>query len=133
MPPLSHRDRRTAYRRVVPWVLAGVVSVLALGCGSKSGEGRLKPGRSAPRPIVRGLDGSVGRIESIRTDLRLVVLDYSLSILPQHGELLSVWRDGIEVGQVRVTGPARPGTGKIGGEYISGDVRMGDTVRSKAP
>lgn len=117
------------------WILAGVLSIAACGCssGSNKAEPRIQPGRAAPRPIVRGLDGSVGRIESIRTDLRLVVLDYSLSILPQHGELLSVWRDGIEVGQVRVTGPARPGTGKIGGEYVSGDVRAGDTVRSKAP
>jgi hypothetical protein len=46
--------------------------------------------------------------------------------------MLAVYRDGVEVGQVKVTGPFRAGTGKLGGEIVSGDIQIGDVVRGKS-
>lgn len=107
-----------------------------LGCHSPSSPPSATDtssgGKSTPVPVtVRGLDGSVGRVESIRSELRLVVLDYSLSTLPQLGDMLVVSREGTEVGLIKVTGPFRAGTGKLGGEIISGDLQIGDVVRTQ--
>ena len=80
---------------------------------------------------IRSLDSSVGRVESVRRELSLVVLDYSLSTLPPIGVTLTVNRAGTAVGRVRVTGPTRAGTGKIAGEILSGEAQSGDTVRGE--
>jgi hypothetical protein len=113
------------------------LAAASIGCQSgKPMETRtstpIVSGKSTGTTSVRGLDYSVGRIESMRTELRLVVLDYSLSTLPQLGDMLAVYRDGVEVGQVKVTGPFRAGTGKLGGEIVSGDIQIGDVVRGKS-
>ena len=74
------------------------------------------------------MSGTTGRIESIRAELALVVLDYSLSTMPAMGTVVTVSREGKEVGRVRVTGPTRPGTGKTAGEILDGNVQVGDLV-----
>lgn len=111
------------------WAAVGCHSTQPKGTDGASGGGA----KRKPDPImVRGLDASVGRVESIRGELRLVVLDYSLSTLPQLGDMLAVSREGTEVGTIKVTGPFRAGTGKLGGEIVSGDVHVGDIVRPQA-
>lgn len=107
--------------------------LLASSCGTTSGSGdspTSNPNASRTNgPVqVRGLSGTAGRIESIRGELALVVLDYSLSTMPPIGTVVRVVREGKEVGRVRVTGPTRPGTGKIAGEILDGNIQVGDSV-----
>lgn len=110
---------------VLAWVGAGCQST------QPSGTAGTETKRKPDPVLVRGLDASVGRVESIRGELRLVVLDYSLSTLPQLGDMLAVSREGTEVGIIKVTGPFRAGTGKLGGEIVSGDIQVGDIVRTQ--
>ncbi len=45
--------------------------------------------------------------------------------------MLVASREGNEVGLIKVTGPFRAGTGKLGGEIVSGDLQVGDVVRTQ--
>lgn len=123
------------------WPSVPVVALIALSLGGqlsgcrteRNSEVEVSTTASSPGPAisaaVRGLDASVGHVESVRESLRLVVLDYSLTSMPPMGSILEVFREGRDVGHVKVTGPARQGSGKIGGEIVDGEIQTGDVVR----
>jgi hypothetical protein len=71
---------------------------------------------------------STGRVVSVNAVGRFVVLKFPTGRLPAVGQVLSVYREGLKVGELRVSGPQRDD--HIVADIAAGEVRVGDTVRS---
>ncbi len=114
--------------RWVLWVVLGG-AVLVTGCQNLPPPEVIVPPQPGPRPLRLNepLDGVVGRVISVNTRLRFVVLDYSLNVLPQVGDRLEVWREGDLVGELKVTGPVRNAT--VVADVVAGDPQTGDQTR----
>lgn len=68
-----------------------------------------------------------GRVASVNMSLRFVVLDFALKQLPSIDQRLGVYRQGLKVGELKVTGPERGGN--IVADLVAGEARVGDEVR----
>lgn len=72
-----------------------------------------------------------GKVVSVRTDLRYVVVDFSFSRLPQSGQAMGVYREADRVGEVRITrSPNQALNGAMIADLVEGEVRLGDFVRA---
>ena len=107
-----------------------LIFVLVTGCRNLP-----PPEVIPPKPVVKPvrlqepLDASLGRVLSVQTRLRFVVLDFSLSRLPALGESLDLWRNGQIVGLLRVSGPIRNST--VVADIVQGEPKAGDQVRHR--
>jgi hypothetical protein len=135
-------------------LMTGVLLVALSGCkGPKQDEtgfsaepqrrafpaadrGGLKPGapvpvRAAPLapsfPQVAPISEKNGKVAAARPELRFVVVDFYINGVPQVGERLSVYRGGLKVGEVRISGPGRGNN--IAADVTAGEARVGDDVR----
>jgi hypothetical protein len=68
-----------------------------------------------------------GKVAFVNPEARFVILDYSLSQMPPAGQRLTVFRQGIRVGEVRITG--QPQTGYVAADITAGDIQTGDDTR----
>jgi hypothetical protein len=80
-------------------------------------------------PLIQPLDHSVGRVVSVNVRLRFAVLDYALYQLPSQGQRLTLERDGVDVGELRVNGPVRDTT--IVADIVRGEPKVGDRTRPR--
>lgn len=72
-----------------------------------------------------------GKVVSVRSDLRYVVVDFSFSRLPQLGHTMGVYRGADRVGEVRITqSPNQALNGAMIADIKEGEVRPGDSVRA---
>ncbi len=71
----------------------------------------------------------MGRVSVYNEAGRFVVLDFPIGRLPANEQLLFVFRQGLKVGEVKVTGPQRDHI--TVGDLISGEARKGDEVRDR--
>jgi hypothetical protein len=103
-------------------VLAGA------GCGGKAKE----HSSAAPLPangklIITPETRLVGKVVSFDPDGRFAVLNFPIGHLPAVGQQLGIYRFGLKVGELKVTGPQRDDN--IVGDVITGEARQGDEVR----
>jgi hypothetical protein len=68
-----------------------------------------------------------GRIASVNTILRFVVMEFPVWGLPSHEQRLNVYRGGQKIGEVKVTGPTIDTT--VAGDLVAGEAQPGDEVR----
>jgi hypothetical protein len=110
-----------------------------LGCGHQD-TAAPKPGRVPAEPnyytsssnhtlIVTPDKALVGKIVTVNAAARFVVLNFPIGHLPQLEQQLNVYRLGLKVGEVKVTGPQRDDN--IVGDVTAGDVAVGDEVRDR--
>jgi len=71
----------------------------------------------------------MGKVTTFNTAGRFVVLDFPVGRLPSLDQMLFVYREGLKVGEVRVTGPERDHNTVA--DLISGEAQKGDEVRDK--
>lgn len=88
-----------------------------------------KKPESEPKLIVTPENLLVGKVATFNTAGRFVVLDFPVGKLPALDQVLFVYRQGLKVGEVRVTGPERDHNTVA--DLISGEARKGDEVRDK--
>jgi hypothetical protein len=79
--------------------------------------------------IVTVENGLTGKVALVNTTDRFVVLDFPLGKLPKIDQRLSLYRGGLKVGEVRVTGPQYDDN--VVADLIAGDSEIGDQVRDK--
>ena len=112
----------------------GLACVLGvLGCGHQNtpapkpahvpGESKYNASSSNQTLIV------VGKIVTVNAAARFVVLNFPVGHLPQLEQQLNVYRLGLKVGEIKVTGPQRDDN--IVGDVTAGDVAVGDEVRDR--
>jgi hypothetical protein len=72
-------------------------------------------------------DTQYGKVFSVNASLHFAVLDYSLNQVPNIGDRLFIYRQGIKVAEVRVSGPQM--NSNIVADIVAGEVKVGDEVR----
>jgi len=94
-----------------------------------SGPNSTAPAPVSPPPvIVTPAQGSTGRITSINGAVRYVVVSYAVGIpLPPLEQRLSVYRAGLKVAELKVSGPSRD-THTVA-DIVAGECKVGDEVR----
>jgi len=71
----------------------------------------------------------VGNVAVYNSAGRFVVLDFPIGRMPAVDQVLFVYRQGLKVGEVKITGPERDHN--TVGDLISGEAQKGDSVRDK--
>ncbi len=71
----------------------------------------------------------VGKIVRVNAPGRFVVLNFPVGRLPILDQSLNVYRQGLKVGEVKVTGPQMDDN--VVADLISGEAREGDDVRDR--
>jgi hypothetical protein len=73
-------------------------------------------------------EGRNGRIVSVNPSARYAVLSYGVGVpLPAVGQVLSVYRAGLKVAEIKVSGPSRDSN--TVGDMLTGEGQVGDEVR----
>jgi hypothetical protein len=93
---------------------------------SKAAPGKASLSVTNGSSVVTLTDASVGKVASVNA-LRFVVVDFSLSRLPVIDQRLGVYRQGVKVGEIKVSGPSY--YNNIVADIVAGEVKVGDQVR----
>ena len=93
------------------------------GAGSPGGA----PG--SQKLIVTPEQALVGKVEFVNVTARFVVLNFPVGRLPALEQRLNLYRGGLKVGEVKVTGPHYDDN--IVADLVAGDSEVGDQVRDR--
>ncbi len=106
-------------------------ATLGAGCA------RTKPDRSTnSTPAISGNPTNLvttaasspsGKIARVNPTARFVVINYPLTAIPPSGQLLNVYRHGLKVGEVKVSGPQQDYNTVA--DLIAGEAQVNDEVR----
>jgi hypothetical protein len=69
-----------------------------------------------------------GKVTSVNPNLRFVVLTFSIGRMPDLHQRLNVYREGLKVAELNVTGPQTEEN--VVADISTGDVAIGDEVRN---
>ena len=107
-----------------------VVALVALGgCASKPKQEAFSQVEGGGRLIVTPENSLTGRVLTYNAAGRFVVLDFPVGKLPAQEQTLFVYRQGLKVGEVKITGPERD-TNTVA-DLVSGEAQKGDEVRDQ--
>jgi len=111
----------------------GLLAVLLVGfAGCVSQPPAPAPGKNGEpesKLIVTPESLLVGTVTAFNTAGRFVVLDFPVGRLPALDQMMFIYRQGLKVGEVRVTGPERDHNTVA--DLISGEAAKGDEARDK--
>ena len=79
--------------------------------------------------IVTPETALVGKVALVNSTGRFVVLNFPLGKMAAAEQRLNLYRRGLKVGEVKVTGPAREDN--IVADLIAGEAEVGDEARSQ--
>ena len=79
--------------------------------------------------IVTPEDTLAGKVAMVNSPARFVVLTFSIGHMPAIDQRLSLYRRGLKVGEVKITGPQRDDT--IVADIVAGDSEVGDQAKSQ--
>lgn len=103
--------------------------VLVNSCASKKHPAVAKSAALVPQAIVTPDLSLAAKVLSVNADGRFVVLDFSAGQVPRLQQTLLLYRAGLKVGEVKITGPQADNA--IVADLISGEAKVGDTVCSQ--
>ena len=127
----------TARMRILALCLMSAF-LFQLGCaGSKSrmtmgGAGDASPvfaNLPTQKLIVTPATGLAGKIVKVNMPGRFVVLNFPIGHLPVIDQRMNIYRLGLKVGEVRVSGPQMDDD--IVADLITGEAQTGDDVRDR--
>jgi hypothetical protein len=114
-------------------LLALLMGALVCGAcaGRKTEKAQPKPARtsSAKAPVVVPSKALTGKVLQTNRNARFAVLVFPLGQMPANDQILSVYRDGLKVGEVKVTGPQRDD--KTVADVMTGEAEVGDQVSDR--
>jgi hypothetical protein len=84
---------------------------------------------SAGRLIVSPENGFFGKVARANQNLRFVVLAFPITRMPAIEQRLVVYRGGLKVGEVKISGPQQDEN--IVADIVAGDADAGDEVRDQ--
>lgn len=109
-------------------VLIGAAAC-ALALGATSCTAFRPKAATDAQPIVTPETALVGKIVAVNMPGRFVVLNFPVGRMAAVGQVLGVYRDGLKVGELRVSGPQRDDN--IVADLTAGEARVGDAVRDR--
>jgi hypothetical protein len=106
-------------------------SLLLAGCIHHNQTPAPKPAppvaTQPPKPVIKPDLRQAGRVAMVNVAARFVVISFPPGPMPQADRRLSVYRDGVKVGELKVTGPQRDNDTVA--EIVSGEIQLNDEVR----
>jgi hypothetical protein len=120
------------------WALCVAGTLVIAGCRSpkepksvqvKSRRPVVKAEVVEPKTSVRPVEAVRGRVNSVREDLRFVIVDFAGGKLPLIDQQLLVYRLDQKVAELKVSGPYRGTTAAA--DITAGDPKPGDLVRDR--
>ena len=99
----------------------------AVPAPSVSGHGLVST--NAPLIITPEEEELIGKVASVNANLRFVVITFPVSRMAAIGQRLNVYRHGLKVGEVKISGPQSDDSSVA--DIIAGDAEAGDAVRVK--
>lgn len=128
--------RRMSIPLFVLLLTAGLLAGCARNAGTVADRATAQPhaagtGPAAVPPPLIALPGSGlnGKVAKYNTAGRFVVLDFPVGQMPGREQRLFVYRAGLKVGELRVTGPQRDT--HIVADLTAGEAQPGDEVRDR--
>ena len=118
-------------RTLLFMVLMMLLSAM-VGCSGTKGAaeaGQPKQSPSSSKVIITPETRLAGKVVTFDADARFAVLNFPIGHMPAVGERLDVYRLGLKVGEIKVTGPQRDDN--IVGDVLAGEARKGDDVREQ--
>ncbi len=94
--------------------------------GTKSPARAAAPPKAPPVIVTPGSSNS-GKITSVNAGARFAVITFSSGQLPALERHLGVFRNGLKVAEIKITGPHRDGN--TVGDIVAGECQAGDEVR----
>ena len=88
-----------------------------------------KAGEPKPNPSAEPDNSLGGKVATFNSAGRFVVLDFPGSKMPALEQTMFIYRDGLKVGEVKITGPTRDNNTVA--DLISGVANKGDEVRDR--
>ena len=82
-------------------------------------------------PVIKPDLQTAGQVAMVNAAARFVVISFSAGSTPRTGRQLYVFRNGLKVGELRITGPQRENDTVA--DIISGNIQLYDEVRAGAP
>jgi hypothetical protein len=79
--------------------------------------------------IVTPAITSKGKVMRVNESARFAVLNFPIGTLPPMGQRLDVYRHGLKVGEVKVTGPQQDDNTVA--DITNGEAQEGDELRAK--
>ena len=105
------------------------LAVALAGCAHYSGDGSATQTSSRPSLIVTPETALTGSVVSVNTTGRFAVLNFPVGRMPPTDHSFNVYRNGLKVGEVKVTGPQRDDN--IVADILQGEAQAGDEVRDR--
>jgi hypothetical protein len=88
------------------------------------------PGLPTPdQPVVKPANVITGKVASYNAIGRFVVLNFPLTQMATVGQTLFLYRDGLKVGEVKISGPQKDDN--IVADLVKGEAAAGDDVRDR--
>lgn len=146
-PPPSPLTGKVDYSKTVPTIAVPVPaksnSTPAKITAPLPAPAKLAPAAlavSTPKPVAEKIEpskpllvapggGLNGKVLMVDGRGRFVVLNFPLGQMPAVNSALDVYRNGVKVGSIKVTGPQRDDS--IVADIVSGDLQAGDAARNR--
>ena len=110
-------------------VIAGMLAAGCLYHRPAPSAKRATPAAVAPQPIVTPDNSLTARVVSYNASGRFVVLGFPVGQMPKLEQGLFLYREGMKVGEVKITGPQRENN--IVADLVTGEAQVGDEVRDR--
>jgi hypothetical protein len=106
-----------------------IVGMLVAGCLHHRPAHPATPGATASQPIVTPDNSLTARVVSYNASGRFAVLSFPVGRMPRLEQGLFLYRDGMKVGEVKITGPQNENN--IVADLVTGEAQVGDEVRDQ--
>jgi hypothetical protein len=107
-----------------------LTGMLAAGCASKKpAHAKTSAAGVASQTIVSPDASLTAKVVSYNETGRFVVLGFPIGQTPKLDQTLFLYRAGLKVGEIKVTGPQRDNN--IIADLITGEAQVGDEVRDQ--
>lgn len=106
----------------------GLICLMMLaGCAHSKSRLPDKPIPTPTAPVLTPDLRPVGRIQAVNEKGRFVIISFPLTNVPESGRVLNIYRGGLKIGVVKITGPQREGNTVA--DILFGEALVGDEVR----
>ena len=109
-----------------------LAAILAVGCASKKpahAKTSATPAGVTLQTIVTPDTSLTAKVASYNSTGRFVVLGFHVGRMPKMDQTFFLYRAGLKVGEVKITGPQRDNN--IAADLITGEAQVGDEAREQ--
>jgi len=82
-----------------------------------------------PEPVIQPDLHATGKIAMVNTEAGFVIVSFPPGTMPVTGQYLDIYRNGLKVGGIKVTGPQREND--TAADIVTGDIRVHDEARAE--